>query len=936
MFLISRLTSQSPQVLATLLMFSLSAGVLGGVLFYMDSTSSNVLEEMTQEIPIDMEVKCTSEFYETNATTIDLIAAIIDEQKLVVDTEIVAFMDSSDNEFPEVRFRKYTYLGVDNSIFDTFPKAIQVVTKLDDLNDTSCYLEQEWADYLELEIGSIYVAEIVAINTNYTVERYNASFTIVGIFTTNTFRSHIDSSGNSITSLRMITTRNGLMSEFGNVGHQSIQDTFYSIWTRFDSRFIIHGSPSIVESSLSDVKKKIEQRTLPYAKVSDFEILGIVFGYNTWASTMTIISLAFSIPSIVMGIMLLVYNSRLMEDQHRRETGTLITRGSSGWQSFNWVISSALVTGVIGSVGAVLTGALAALLSGGVRQLLVFSGEELFSFNLLLEPTSITIIFVFSFIVGFAISLPSAINALLLIPDEAHSVVERQSLAGKEKIRSPIAEVIAVIVSGLLVTPLLSTLSSGAVSSNGLVLFAALVIMMFGIFIVSIARILSIPASFIKSKMLGLFQSASSTPGIRLISRNAILAKKSEAMGVMFIGLVFTAGFFSIVSSTTGSNHMTELFHFDVGADIVINVNEDLRYTSNEIVERIRSIEGVNNASALLKTYARVLYLQAIEPQGLVLVNTSLPIYAVDSLSWIQTAFILPYFTKSGHPYDTIPLLSSNETNVISSFMPIKQYVEGQAVYNNSVSVSIQTTNQNYILDCSIVDVMSTDYASRSVSYFPGEPEVRDFLIMNIMYIQTLLNTSRVDKIFIDVADGANYTRVMEDIRNIANFTSEEIVSSQTGIDEVLDSRTGQSIYGVYTLNLLFSLIYLTAGLMIISLVKTRRLQRQFSILRALGTPNSSIMHASIVDIGVSMIQGILIGSIVGLILSRFVLQIPLAYLGLTTEIVWSRLPVFLSIPLPLLLGFIILSFSSAFITTYLATKKSLSSNLACDIRNTE
>ncbi|MHA2352594.1 MAG: hypothetical protein ACXABX_05695, partial [Candidatus Thorarchaeota archaeon] len=405
MFLVSRLASRSPQVLATLLMFSLSAGVLGGVLFYMDSTSSSVLEEMTQHIPVDMEVQCTPEFYTTNATTIESIAAIVEEQNLVMNTEIVAFIERRDNDFPEGRFRRYSYLGVSGSIFQTFPDAIQVLSGSFDLNDTTCYLEQEWAEYLGLEIGSDYIAEIQALNTNYTYQSYNASYTVAGIFTTNIFSSGSDSSGNPITTLRMITTLDSLVSEFGNVGLQSAQDAFYSIWTLLDSSFITQGSPSVVESSLSDVKKRIEQRILPYAKVTDFEILGIVYGYNTWASTLTIISLSFSIPSIVMGVMLLLYNSKLLEDQRRRDTGTLITRGSSGWQAFNWVISSALVTGVIGSLGAVLTGVLAAVFSGGVRQLFVFGEEELSTFNLLLEPTSIGIIFVFSFVVGFAISL---------------------------------------------------------------------------------------------------------------------------------------------------------------------------------------------------------------------------------------------------------------------------------------------------------------------------------------------------------------------------------------------------------------------------------------------------------------------------------------------------------------------------------------------------
>ncbi len=936
MFLISRLTSQSPQVLATLIMFSLSAGVLGGVLFYIDSTSSNVLEEMTQDILIDMEVRCTSEFYNANVTTIEEIADVVDNQSLVTSTEIVTIIDSWDDEFPESRFKKYTYLGVDNSIFNEFPKVFQLVTESVILNDTSCYLEQHWASYLGLEVGDVYVAEMLAPDDNYTLQRYNASYLVVGIFTTNAYSNRRDSSGNPITSLRMVTTREGLASEFANVGLKSANNLFFSVWTKFDSSFIIHGSPSLVESSLSDVKKRIEQRVLPYARVTDFQILGIVYGYNTWASTMTVISLSFSIPSIVMGVMLLFYNSKLMDDRHRRDTGTLITRGSSGWQSFSWIISAALVTGLIGSVGAVITGAVAAILSGGVRQLLVFGEEELSAFSLLLEPTSIAIVFVFSFIVGLAISLPSAINALLMTPDEAHSVIEKQSLAGKELIKTPVAEIIGFIVSGILLFPLLSTLGSGGVPPTEMVLFAILVITMFGIFIVSISKILSIPTSFVKSKVLNLFHSASRAVGVRMISRNAILAKKSEAMGVMFIGLVFTAAFFSTLSSATGSNHMEELFMYNVGADIVINVNENLRNVTNNIVDEIKTIEGVNSASALLKIYGRALYLQAIELHEPVLVNMSLPIYAIDPASWIHTVFLLPYFTISGNPFESIPLIAAKESNVVSSFMPVQQYVAGQPVYNNSVNVVIQIIDQEYPLDCTIVDVMSTDNAIRSVSYFPGEPEVRDFLIMNITYVQATLNTTRVNKIFVDLSADANYTKVMEDIRSIGNFTSEEVSSAQADIDKVLDSRTGQSVYGVYTLNLLFSLIYLTAGLMIISIVKNRRLQKQFSILRALGTPNSSIMRSVLMDVGVSMILGILIGLIIGMFLSLLLLQIPLAFLGISAEIVWFQLPVILVLPLPLLVGIILLSFLSALTTTYIATKKSLESNLADDFRHNE
>ena len=937
MFLLSRLASHSPQVLATLLMFSLSAGVLGGVLFYMDSTSSNVLEEMTEDIPIDMEIRCTPEFYDSTTTSIEDIVGVVDEQDLVSDTEIVAFAEGWDYGFPETRFKKYTYLGVDNSIFQTFPLVFQLLAVESELNDSTCYIEYDWAEYLGLQIGDDYVADILASDANYTVQRYNATYMITGIFRTSTFSTRRDSSGNPITSLRMITTRSGLESEFGNVGLQTSNEVFYSVWTLFDSSFITHSSPSLVESSLTEVKARIEQRTLPFARVVEFEILGVVYGYNTWASTMTIISLSFSIPSIVMGVMLLVYNSRLTEDQRRRDTGTLITRGASGWQSFSWIMTSALVTGVIGSIGAVLTGTLAAILSGGVRQLLVFSQENLFSFNLLLEPTSILVVFVFSFVVGFAISLPSAVNALLMTPDEAHSVVERQSLTGKEVVRPPIIETIAFIVSGILITPLLSSLGAGGVSATGFALFALLVITMFGIFIIALSRILSLPTAFIKSKLLGLFRSTSQVVGARMMSRNALLAKRSEALGVMFIGLVFTAGLFSAVSASTGSTHMQELFYFDVGADIVINVDEDLRNVSNDIVDQITAIEGVNVASAVIRTFSYVQFVQASEIQDPALVNISLPIYGIDAESWVQSAFLLSHFALSGNPLENIRLLAEDQSNVISSFRPIEHYSGGNPAYYDSVSVyTVISESINYTIDCTIVDVLSVDNEMRSMNYLPGEPEIGDFLFMNIDYLQDTLNLTYVNKIYIDLEENANYTRVMDDVKNLANFTTDEVSSAQAEIDAVLDSRTGQSIYGVYTLNTLFSLMYLTAGFIIISVVKTRRLQKQFSILRALGTSNSSIMSAVFVDTAVSLLLGVLIGTLVGLFLSSLLLQIPLVFLGVTTEIVWSRLPVYIALPVPLLVGILLLSFVSALATTYFVTKRSLSSNLADDFRHNE
>ncbi|MBE0526418.1 MAG: hypothetical protein IH631_05710, partial [Candidatus Thorarchaeota archaeon] len=91
MFLFSRLSSRAPEVLTTLLIFALSSGVLGGILFYMDSTAPDVLDDMTSDIPIDMEVAFTTSFYGQNQTTIDDIEESVAQQEYIVATEQVKF-----------------------------------------------------------------------------------------------------------------------------------------------------------------------------------------------------------------------------------------------------------------------------------------------------------------------------------------------------------------------------------------------------------------------------------------------------------------------------------------------------------------------------------------------------------------------------------------------------------------------------------------------------------------------------------------------------------------------------------------------------------------------------------------------------------------------------------------------------------------------------
>lgn len=935
MYLLSRLTSRSHQVLVTLLVFSLASGVLGGILFYMDSTSTEVLEEMTEYIPIDMEIQCSKSFYEGSQLTLESIRGIVNEQPMVTSSEIVTTIVGYNSNQP---FKSYGYIGVDDSFFNSLSNAVQIQPGALPLNDSLCYLQLDVFEYFNLEIGDSFTAPITVHASNYQVLYYNASFVVAGTFVSTIFSSSSQPDAEKSSSLRLITTREGLNSKFGFIGHENSDGIFDRIWTEFDSAFITRNNPNAVESALNDAKKKIEQRILPYAVVSEFKILGVIYGYNSWASTMTVIALAFSIPTIVMGILLVQYNSQLHEDERRRDIGTLVTRGSSGWQSFYWVMSSAFATGLMGSFGAIAAGALAAVFSGGVKEFMVYNPSNAQTFTILLEPIAVAMVFLFSFTLGLIVALPGAIKALLMMPEEAHSIVERQALLGKEKMSNPLWEILAVAFSGYFILPILSLILYGSFSPVAFLLFASIVIIIFGVFIASITRVLSRPISFVKYRVLGNIKKPSLRSSTMLISRYAQMAKSSESVGVMFIALMFTAGLFSSISAATGSTHMRELYSFDTGADLVLNVVDNYERVTLDLIENMTSIDGVLHAGGMLETAAHVSFLQST-PAGVVTMSTPLRVFAVQPVEWMEAAFLLPYFLESKDAIRSFTLLSENQTNVISSFRPSIADSFGNIRYHNNLTMNFKgpPTNEtfygNFSFSCNIVDTMSASGSMNTINYMPGAADIRDFVIMNITYVHQWLNTSRLTKFYVDIDETMNTTRIIEDLQAIVPGSFSVLATSER-IDNVLSSRTGQSINGVYTLNIVFTLVYLTIGVAIISAVRSRKLQKQLSVLRAFGSHSSSVISSILLDTLLSVSAGCLIGLFVGMFLSSLIIQLPLAFLGLGSDIAWSRLPISLVIPVPAVLGIISVAFVASLIAVAVVTKKNLRSNIADDFRH--
>jgi len=63
MFLWSRLAYRKPEVLATLIIFSLASGVVGGTFFFIDSIGPEVFQDLTQDVGVHMEIAFTDSLY---------------------------------------------------------------------------------------------------------------------------------------------------------------------------------------------------------------------------------------------------------------------------------------------------------------------------------------------------------------------------------------------------------------------------------------------------------------------------------------------------------------------------------------------------------------------------------------------------------------------------------------------------------------------------------------------------------------------------------------------------------------------------------------------------------------------------------------------------------------------------------------------------------
>ncbi|MFW9919515.1 MAG: FtsX-like permease family protein [Candidatus Thorarchaeota archaeon] len=940
MYLSGRLLSEAPQVLTTLLVFSLASGVLGGILIYLDSAGPFVLSEMTEDMPLHMDVQTTLAFYEQSNMTIEDIESVISEQQGIASTEHITIIDGEYTHLWLAELKRFVYLGVSDTFFDVYADAFEFSGYRQPLQANGCYLEKSLFEAAGINIGDQYNLSVIADTTDWFHRPVYESvpFTVMGVYESHGLWGNYEDKYRDVIVpiLRAIVTREDLKEKFNFLDNAPINGVHDRIWVKFEPSALGHNTPSEAVDSLQDIRRRIEQRTVPYAIIGQFPVTSIVESYSTWNTNMMSLAIAFSIPSIVMGVVLVHYTSKLSDDKRRQDVGTLRVRGASTWQTVEWILSVSLITGVVGGVGAVLTGILAAIISGASEGLFEIDFTQTNEFTIFLQPSTLMLVFIFSFSLGLIVSLPPVIKNILMPASDAHKEIERDSNTKEEEMRSPVIDVIVIAFTGILATQLFLMLGGGMIGGSGF-LIPVLVIGSFGCFIIFLARFLARFAAPLKTLIMDRISNPKRVVGARIVGRTAKLRIKNETMGVMFIAMVFTAAAFSAVAATTGTHHIYQLSEFNVGSDIVVDLNTFGNNVTTDILEDIRSIDGVQGASGLLEWGCLVHY-QTIGPVAIITNHRAVTLYGIQPDLWLDTAFFLPTFTKNLNPTEAFSYLSDDTSNILASFQPIIGYdiAEDRSytyVYSNLLDVHIYGQPEDVYLNLSIVDVMSVDQDRDTQTFLPGFPDDRDFLVANIDLIHDVLGIPLISKAYVKLEAGVNHTKVIEDIWDIDPDSIVQINSAQDQIDDVIGSKAGNSIYGVYTINVLFSLFYLTIGMSIVAIEKNRGFKKQFSVVRALGSQAESVQSAMLIDAVLTMAMASIIGIFIGSLLSILVLQTPLTYIGVSGSLDWQRLPIALVLPLDIFSLILVLSFSIPLLGTHLITRHSLNQDLADELR---
>ncbi len=935
MFLFSQLRHAPAYLVLTIVVFSMSTGILGAVMFYSESAAPHVLDEFLDSVPVDMMASVTPLFYaQHNISRQDVVDTLL-AQDLITNVTQICDIYRLDWESTDPRFVELYYVGVTQEFLEMFPRAVTPDSTSLPLDSNSCWVNPEYLEYLGLRIG-----DNLTISAGVWQEGLpiiiNKTLTIVGTFSSQLFTLQRLGMPWGSEPVKVLTTYDALNSTFG-----AYKGLFHS-GGDFNEHFVASVSHDALRGrdpyesleALSDLSKRVEQALSPYIIITGlgYQLMVALDNYAQWLAAMRLIAIAFSVPTVIMGLMLIYYDSELRIDLIRRDSAVLRTRGASTGQVIRWVLGRALLTAILGSAGAVFVGIAGSLVGSSTRTFLSLDLSALGVMPVLVTPNIVSFVFVFTLIVGLVVSFSTIYRVLVISVAEAHQTVIAEITNEREKQTNWHSDFALFVCASYVLIPLLfiSAYIVGAATSTMLIVVLALAIW-------SLARLLGRVTSRVKRGLLSRLARAKAWIPLRVLSGHARLAPRRELIAFIFGVMVFAAGTLSAVAATTGHEHVNQLHRFNVGADIVVTISPLAQNVTTSFADNLTAIEGVAGATPFLSASGRVSYIEKSISGLTIRSERNVQIFGIDPTTWKQNVFWLPYFSYRGTVDEVLNMMAHDNSTVMASFLPIVDWQQGLLssipIYGEDISVTIRANAWDNSSSCKARDALADLSTYRP--YFPGEPLAEDFVVMNIVYVQACLRSDTVTKFYVRTEEGANATRVVERIRNAAPEVIASIESSDVEIARTTSSTSGRVMYGVYTLNVLFAILFLTAGSAIVAVANGARMRRSFTILRAEGMNPGPIARDTAIDAAVTTMLSAVTGSLIGLLFGYIAARIPLLYTG-SSAIDWLRLPVILEVPVGLLSAIFALALSVVIVSTVAVTLRGLRRNIAAEIQYTE
>ncbi len=283
--------------------------------------------------------------------------------------------------------------------------------------------------------------------------------------------------------------------------------------------------------------------------------------------------------------------------------------------------------------------------------------------------------------------------------------------------------------------------------------------------------------------------------------------------------------------------------------------------------------------------------------------------------------------------------MTANTSLVLSSFLPVLGFnvnpdYSYEPVYGDRVVLLSGPRGVNQTLK--IIDILSADGGTASRTFLPGHPGTTRFLVVNIRLLFSILGTSQISRVVVKTNPGSDHQAIMASIRSSVGAPLISVKSAFDEVDAILSTRASQSIFGIYSLNLLFSVFYLTVGMIFVTYEKNKQMSKQYSIVRALGMESKAVAFAVMIDVLIAVTLSCFIGAAVAVVMIQMVVHTPLVYLSVNQSLDWSMLPISMTVPWFGVAVLLVIGFLFSIASTFVLTRVMLRVSIAEDIGHPE